>query len=295
VKVAIAGSSGFLGTALREHLGSAGHDVLRLVRSESATPRESSWDPYAGRVDAEALAACDVVVNLAGVPIARPWTTKHRRSILRSRVASTRTLAVALASMSDPPALLAQSGVDYYGDRGAEIVDESSPAGKGFLAGVVREWEDATLPASVAGVRVCRLRTGVVLDRRAGALRLMRVPFWLGVGGRLGSGEQYMSAISRSDWVRATYFLATNADADGAFNLVAPQPPTNAELTAALGRTLRRPTAIRVPGWALRTALGELSSVLLGSVRGVPTRLTQAGFTFEHPDVAAMVAAAQRP
>ena len=294
MKVAIAGSSGFLGTALRQRLRSAGHDVVRLVRSDPTGPDESRWDPYAGQVDAAVLARCDVVVNLAGVPIARPWTAKQRRAILRSRVASTRTLAVALAGMPSPPALLAQSGVDYYGNCGAEVVDESSPVGTGFLAGVTRAWEDATLPASATGVRVCRLRTGVVLDASGGALRLMLVPFRLGVGGRLGSGHQYMSAISLPDWVEATYFLMTNPDVSGAVNLVAPHPPTNAELTAALGRALHRPTAVAVPAVALRTALGELSTTLLGSVRAHPTRLTEAGYTFEHPDVAAIVGAALR-
>jgi uncharacterized protein (TIGR01777 family) len=292
VKVAIAGSSGFLGTALREHLHSAGHNVVRLVRSDPTSPAESRWDPYAGQVDAEQLAGCDVVVNLAGVPIARPWTAKQRRAILRSRVATTRTLAVALAGMPDPPAFLAQSGIDFYGDRGAEVVDESSPAGAGFLAGVTRAWEDATLPASAAGVRVCRLRTGVVLDASGGALRLMLVPFRLGAGGRLGSGRQYMSAISLTDWVRATYFLMKAPTTSGAFNVVAPHPPTNAELTAELGRALHRPTRLAVPSFALRKALGGLSATLLSSVRAHPARLTEAGYTFQHPDAAAIVGAA---
>jgi uncharacterized protein (TIGR01777 family) len=294
MRVAIAGSSGFLGTALREHLRANGHSVVRLVRSEPSGADESRWDPYAGTVDAALLGGCDVVVNLAGVPIARLWTAKNRAAILRSRVATTRTLATALAGLPQPPALLAQSGIDYYGDRGAESVDESSPAGTGFLAEVVEKWEAATAPASAAGVRVCRLRTGVVLHPRGGALHLMLVPFRLGVGGRLGSGRQYMSALSLTDWVRAAYFLATTSTASGAYNLVAPHPPTNAELTEELGRALHRPTKLLVPSFALRKALGGLSSTLLGSLRAQPKRLTDAGFTFEHPDIAAILHAGLR-
>jgi uncharacterized protein len=293
VRVAIAGSSGFLGTAFSQHLRAAGHDVLRLVRGQPAGASESRWDPYAGEVDADALAACDVVVNLAGAPIARLWTSSYRDTIAHSRIATTRTLAEALARLPDPPAFLAQSGVGYYGDdRGAEVLDESSTAGVGFLANVVRDWENATQPASAAGVRVCLLRTGVVLDRSGGALRLMLLPARLGLGGRLGSGRQYMSAISLTDWLRAAHFLATDAQANGPYNLVAPQPPTNAELTAELGRQLRRPTALPVPAVALRTALGGLSGELLGSLRATPRRLTEAGFRFDHPDVASMLRAA---
>jgi hypothetical protein len=295
MRVAIAGSSGFLGTAFRQHLLAHGHSVVRLVRSEPSGADESRWDPYAGVVDEALLGQCDVVVNLAGVPIARPWTAKNRVAILRSRVATTSTLATALASLPHPPALLAQSGIDFYGDRGAESVDESSPAGTGFLAGVVEKWEAAAAPASAAGVRVCRLRTGVVLDASGGAMRLLLVPFRLGVGGRLGSGRQYMAAISLTDWVRAAYFLATSPSASGAYNLVAPNPPTNTELTAELGRTLHRPTKLAVPSFALRKALGGLSSTLLGSLRACPSRLTDAGFTFEHPDIASIVRAGLQP
>ncbi|MGI8675804.1 MAG: TIGR01777 family oxidoreductase [Nocardioidaceae bacterium] len=296
MRFVIAGSSGFLGTALRDHLAGGGHTVIRLVRGSAATPSESTWDPHAGAVDTDVVAAADVVVNLAGAPIAHwPWTTAYRREILRSRVAATSTLARAVASASRPPVFLVASGIAGYGDdRGAEVLTESSTDGSGFLAGVVRAWEDAAEPARHAGARVCHLRNGLVLGPGGGAFTVMSLPFRLGLGGRIGSGRQYFSAVSLADWVRAVSFLAATDDAEGRYNVSCPHPGTNADFTRLLAAALHRPAIMWVPAVALRTALGGLADQVLGSLRVYPQRLTEAGFEFQHPDLAAIVRAALR-
>lgn len=296
MRFVLAGSSGFLGTALRDRLAQEGHDVVRLVRGPAATPSESSWDPYAGQVDEVVVGGSDVVINLAGSPIGRwPWTRDYRRSILRSRVATTATLARAVAAANRPPAYLAGSGVARYGDdRGPELLDESSSDGTGFLADVARAWEDATRPAQTAGARVCHLRSSVVLGPGGGAFGLMSLPFRLGVGGRIGSGRQWFSAVSLDDWVRAVLHLARDGQATGPYNLACPTPATNADFTAILAGALHRPALVRVPAAPLRAALGGLADPLLGSLRVVPQRLTAAGFSFDHPDLDAVVRAALR-
>jgi uncharacterized protein len=289
----IAGSSGFLGTALRDGLARAGHDVVRLMRGDSPSPHDSRWDPYAGQVDLDVVGSADVVVNIAGAPLARPWTAAHRTAIRESRVRTTATLAQAISAVAARPAFLAQSAIAYYGsDRGDTVLDETAPpAGGGFLHEVVQDWEAATQRAEDAGARVCHLRTGIVLDRRGGPLPLMLPVFRLGLGGPLGSGEQYFSVTSLRDWVDAVVFLGTHEAASGAYNLTAPQPPTNAEFTAALGRAVHRPTRLRVPEPVLRTALREASGELLGSLRVVPARLPEAGYTFRDRTVDDVVAA----
>ncbi|MGH3355744.1 MAG: TIGR01777 family oxidoreductase [Nocardioidaceae bacterium] len=293
MRYVIAGSSGFLGSALRDGLARAGHDVVRLVRSDSPSTYASRWDPNEGSVDLDVIESADVVVNLAGSPLARPWTSGQRRAVRDSRVNTTATLANAIASVGSRPAFLAQSAIAAYGsDRGDTVLSESTePAGGGFLHNVVGEWESATEPAERAGARVCHLRTGVVMDRRGGPMPLMLPAFRLGLAGPLGSGEQYFSVVSLEDWVAAVLFLGAEDTASGAFNLTAPVPPTNAEFTAEMGRRLHRPTRIRVPAVVLRTALGELSGEVLGSLRVVPSRLEEAGFDFRHRDVEQVVAA----
>ena len=293
MRFVLAGSSGYLGTALRDHLARGGHEVVRLVRGESRSPSESTWDAYQGQVDRAVLADADVVVCLSGATIGRPWTRSYRRTILDSRVQSTSTIAKAIATLDRKPTFLSQSGLNFYGDsRGDEVLTEDSPPGSGFLSGVTRQWEGSTEAAVQSGARVCVMRSGVVLGPGGGTLRLIQIPFRLGVGGRLGSGTQYFSAISLHDWVRAVDYLATNDSASGPFNLTAPQPPTNAELTNELGRRLHRPTKLPVPETVLKTALGELSGLLLGSLRGRPQRLLDSGFRFDHPDVAAILGSA---
>jgi len=290
----IAGSSGYLGTALRDRLAQEGHDVVRLVRGPSATPSESTWDPYAGEVDQAVVGGADVIVNLAGAPIARwPWTATHRQSILRSRVVTTATLARAVAAAASPPAFLAGSGVARYGaDRGDEVLTESASDGDGFLADVVRAWEDAAQPAVAAGARVCHLRTSVVLGPGGGAFSLLSLPFRLGLGGRLGSGRQWFSAVSLGDWARAVLFLAADDRASGPYNIACPEPATNADFTQVLAAALHRPAKLSVPAAALRATLGGLAAQVLGSLRVVPQRLTAAGFGFDQPDLPAVVRAA---
>ena len=299
MRVVAAGVSGFLGTALREALARQGHEVVTLVRGTASGPSQSRWDPYAGDVDRDVIASADAVVNLAGAPIARwPWTESYRRTLLESRVQTTRTLSRALVDTTggDRKVWLNASGVGAYGEgRGDEILTEDSALGSGFLAEVVRQWEAETQPAQEAGVRVCRMRTSVVLDRSGGALRPMLVPFRLGGGARFGSGEQYFSVISLRDWVSAALHLLADADSIGAVNLALPDPPTNREFTEALARQLHRPARLAVPAGPLKLALGGLSNELLGSLRVVPQRLTAGGFTFADPDVASAIATAMAP
>jgi uncharacterized protein len=292
VRYVIAGSSGFLGTALRARLARDGHDVTRLVRRPAGSPSESSWDPYAGTVDADLIASADVVVNLAGVSLAHwPWTESYRRQILDSRLRATGTLASAIAAAPTPPAFIVASGVARYGtDRGDEILTEDSSDGRGFLPEVVRQWEEAADPARAAGARVCHLRTGVVIDRGGGALKYMRLPFWLGIGGRVGSGEQYFPIISLPDWLSAVVFIAEQPDCVGPYNLVSPVPTTNLEFTQALAATLHRPAIMRAPAVVMRSVLGEVADELIGSRRVLPQRLIAAGFKHQHQEVDAIVA-----
>lgn len=293
--VLLAGASGFLGTALRRRLTDDGHRTTRLVRSESGGPGEYQWDPYRGELPADALTGVDAVVNLAGAPIAHwPWSASYREQLLDSRVATTQTIANAVSRLDGPlPALVNASAVGLYGpDRGDEELDEDSEPGDGFLADVVKRWEAATRAASDAGCRVVLARTSVVLDKAGGAFPLLRKPFLLGAGGRLGDGTQWFSTVSLDDYLAAMTRAATDPGMTGPYNIVAPQPATNAELTALLGRLLHRPTLLRVPAFALRGLLGQLSGELLGSLKVTPRRLVEEGFAFAHPDLESQLRAA---
>jgi uncharacterized protein (TIGR01777 family) len=285
VRVLVAGASGFLGTAWRDRLAREGHEVVRLVRGEAMSDGESHWDPYAGQVDPAVVEASDVVANLAGAPLAHwPWTRSYRQTFTDSRVATTRTLAEAVARSARRPAYLAQSGIAGYGDHGAEVLTENAPTdARTFMGEVTRVWERATEPASAAGARVVVLRTGVVLDRRGGALKLLRPAFLAGLGGPVGNGRQYLSTISLLDWVRAATWLATNGAARGVYNVTAPHATTNGELGTELGRLLHRPSRVPLPAVAVRLAAGPVASEVLSSTRVEPARLLQEGFTFEHP------------
>lgn len=293
--ILLAGASGFLGTNLRRRLAADGHSIRRLVRSQSSGPDEYRWDPYQADLPAEALAGVDAVVNLAGAPIAHwPWTSSYRKTLLESRTATTRTIVSAITALEAPrPALVNGSAIGYYGkDRGDEELDESSAPGEGFLADVVMQWEAATRPASQAGIRVVLLRTAVVLDQHGGALKIMKVPFMLGVGGRLGNGRQWFPSVSLEDWVSAVGRAVTDDAMNGPYNVVAPEPATNADLTQLLGERLHRPTLLRVPSFALTTVLGDLSGEVLGSLKVHPTRLQEAGFVFSDPDLDSQLRAA---
>jgi uncharacterized protein (TIGR01777 family) len=293
MKYVLGGSSGFLGKALTRDLVADGHQVVRLVRRQPERPDEVRWDPAAGELDPAALEGTDVVVNLAGANIGRPWTPTYKNVIRESRVSTTATLATAVAQLDRPPVFLVQSGIGGYGkDRGDELLTEESGLGEGFLSDVVRLWEGAAEPAREAGSRVAALRTGVVLDGAAPAFRLLSLPFRLGAGGRLGPGTQYFPAISLKDWLRAVRFVADHDELSGPVNLDLPNPATNAEFTKALASALHRPALIPVPSFVLTTVLGDFAWELVGSTRAIPAKLQAAGFTFDHPTVEAAIAAA---
>ena len=295
LRVAITGSSGLIGTALGESLRHDGHEVTRVVR-RPPQPGEIRWDPQAraGGLDPAALDGVDAVVNLAGAPIAAGRWTKARKLKLRgSRIQGTQVLVAAITAAARPPSvLLSGSAIGWYGDTGDREVDESAPAGAGFLATLVRDWEAAAQPARRAGLRVVNLRTGVVLSRRGGMLALLRHPFRFGLGARLGPGTQFISWISLTDHVRALRHLLEHAGIDGPVNLTAPAPVTNAVLTAELARALHRPAVLRIPAPVIHAVLGEVSGELLGSQRVLPRRLLdEPGFAFQHPDIASALVA----
>jgi uncharacterized protein (TIGR01777 family) len=293
MQVVIGGASGFLGTALTDHLRSDGHTVTRLVRSGSGADA-SRWDPAAGVIDQDVIDTADVVINLSGASISKwPRTRKYRQELLDSRTSPTSTIAKAIAASPTPPAMISASAMGYYGgDRGDEVLTESSSAGDGFLADLVQAWEAAAEPA-VETSRVAFLRTSLVLDKRGGLLKLMLVPFKLGAGAKLGPGTQYMSFISLRDWLSAVTFLVESPTASGPFNLTMPQSQTNAEFTDALGDALHRPTFLAAPGFALKTALGTgMAKDLLGSLRLSPKALLAAGFEFDDPDLRSTIEAA---
>ncbi|RLV55963.1 TIGR01777 family protein [Aeromicrobium phragmitis] len=294
MRIVIGGASGFLGAPLVSALRQCGHDVTRLVRGDATDADASPWDPVAGEVDEALIADADVVVNLSGAPISQwPRTGRRAQEILRSRLGATSTLARAVAHAPTPPALLSGSGMSWYGvDRGPRVLTEDEGPGEGFLAEVSQAWEAAATPAVEAGARVVYLRTSMVLDGSGGALKLMKIPFSLGVGARIGSGRQYLSCISRRDWVEAVRFVAEHDDLAGPVNLSAPAVPTNAEFTRSLARTLGRPAPFAAPSFAVRAALGGIAEDLLGSLRLQPRRLTEAGFSFAHRDVDEILAAA---
>ncbi|MBD5788008.1 TIGR01777 family protein [Cellulosimicrobium terreum] len=284
--IVVAGSHGLIGSELLERLREDGHHVRRLVRRQPQTGDEHEWDPDAGVLDPAVLEGADAVVNLAGAGIGdRRWTAQYKRVLLTSRTRTTGLLATTLARLDVPPPVWLQgSAIGYYGDRGDQVLTETSSAGEGFLARLTREWEDATAPAQDAGVRVVHARTGIVLSPDGGALGRLLTLLRLGVGGRLGPGTQYWSWITLHDEVAALRHLLTTP-VHGPVNLCAPHPATNAQITRALADALHRPAFLAVPSVALKVALGELASDILGSQRGLPTVLEASGFTFAHPEL----------
>ncbi|TMQ89881.1 TIGR01777 family protein [Actinomadura soli] len=287
MRVTITGSSGLIGSALVRSLRGDGHEVIRLIRREPTRADEARWSPADGCVDAASLDGADAVVHLAGAGIGdRPWTKAYKRKIRDSRLDGTRTIAEAIAAAGRrPPVLVCGSAIGYYGDTGGQEADEKSPAGRGFLAALVRDWEAAATPAAEAGVRVVHPRSGIVLAREGGMLGATLPLFRLGLGGKLGDGGQWTSWISIRDHVAALRFLIDHEIA-GPVNLTAPNPVTNDAYTRALGGVLRRPTRLTVPKVALRAALrGFADEGPLISQRVLPRRLREAGFRFVHEDV----------
>ncbi len=323
MRVLVAGSSGLVGTALVEHLSEGGHSVVRLVRGTGGETGAGAagggaaggsvvggsvvgggvagggdlqaihWDPAVGSLDLDTLARAgpfDAAVNLAGVGIGdQRWSVARKQAILTSRVAATRLLAISLAALDRPPStVLNASAVGFYGNRGREELTERSGSGAGFLAAVCRAWEAATAPASRAGIRTVLLRSGIILTARGGALARQLPLFRLGLGGRLGRGDQYRSWITLRDEVRVILHCLEDDGLRGPVDATAPHPVTDAELAAALGDALGRPAVLAVPGFALRVALGSemATELLLAGQRALPDALSARGFRFTHEDVA---------
>jgi uncharacterized protein (TIGR01777 family) len=287
--VLVSGASGLVGERLLPLLEARGYNAARLVREYSAVSQEDVfWDPAAGELDSDALEGVEAVVHLAGENIAAGrWNAVRKERIRESRVAGTKLLCSKLAEMPHPPkVLVCASAIGYYGDRADESLPEDAPAGEGFLPDVCREWEAASSAAEHAGIRVVRLRIGVVLSPKGGALKKMLLPFKLGAGGKMGSGRQYMSWISIDDLTRVILHCIESDALSGAVNAVTPAPVTNQEFTKTLGRVLVRPTLFPLPPFAARLALGEMAdALLLASAKVEPAVLKASGFEFAHSDL----------
>lgn len=291
MRVIVAGSSGLIGNALVESLRAGGHDVTRLVRRTASGADELQWNPQQGVVDVDALRGADAVVNLCGAGIGdQRWSGAYKQAIRDSRLTATDVLAHAVAD-AGIPVLVNGSAVGYYGDTGDRIVDEHAPSGDGFLAQVCRDWEAATAPATEAGVRTVLARTATVLAPGGGMLGKLRPLYALGLGGRLGGGDQYMSWISLADEVAAIEFVLGHDDVHGPVNLSAPEPVTNARFNDAMSRAVHRPAPWTVPGFAVSALVGEFAQeAVLRGQRAVPTALERAGFTFRHATIDAGLA-----
>lgn len=300
MRFTITGATGFVGQSLIARLLADDHDVhLLLRRARPGLPPQvtySLWDAIGQEPMAGALASTDVVIHLAGEPVAQRWTRAVKERIRASRVAGTQRLVQALAMLDSPPrALISASATGFYGDtRGDEVLTESSGPGEGFLADVCQSWEDAADLAEPLGVRVVKLRIGMVLGESGGALAKLLPFFRAGLGGKIGSGEQWMSWIRLDDLVELIHYAATNSRLEGAFNAVSPNPVRNAEFTAALAKALNRPALLPVPPFALRLLYGEMAGMLTASLRVEPAAALRAGFAFRSPDLAAALKALVR-
>lgn len=295
MRIAIAGSTGFIGTALCHTLRAHGHEIIRLVRREPKDPGERQWRPEDDELDPNVFDGVEAVVNLCGAGVGdHRWTRRYKREIYDSRVGTTALIASTLANLKDRPRVfVSASGINYYGsDRGLEILDEDSSPGSGFLATLCPDWEDAASPARDAAIAVCHPRFGIIMHRSGGALARMLPLFTKGLGGTLASGDQYWSHVSLMDVTNAIRFLIEEHGCVGPYNVTAPEPVTNGEFTRFLGQALRRPALMRAPGLALRIALGEYADDVVGSLRVIPQRLVDGGFRHHHPDVQSVIAAA---
>jgi uncharacterized protein (TIGR01777 family) len=287
MRIAVTGSTGLIGTALVTHLHAEGHDVVRMVRRPPRAPDEVRWDPTGGTVDVEGLAGVDGVVHLAGAGVGdHRWTDSYKQELWDSRVIGTRTLVSALTSMDRlPDVLVMGSAIGYYGDRGDEVLTETSAPGEGFLADMLRGVDAETDAAAAAGIRVATSRTGLVIAPQGGAFGRLLTLVKLGLGGPLGNGRQWWSWVSLPDVVDAITFMLAK-DVAGPVNLTSPEPARNLELVRAIGSHLHRPTLLPAPRLAMRIVLGEMvDEVVLSSQRVIPTRLVDAGYSFRHPSV----------
>jgi len=288
MKVLITGASGLIGTALQPRLRAKGHDALLASRSEPKDDSWIQWDPENGFADPSKLEGIDAVVHLAGETVSGlRWTDEKKKAIRNSRVVGTRSVVDAISELETRPrVLVAASAIGFYGDRGDEVLTETSKSGKTFLAEVSREWEAESRRAEDSGVRTVLLRTGIVLSKDGGALGTMLMPFKLGLGGVVGDGKQWMSWVSLDDHVDVIVFALENDNVRGAVNSVSPDPVTNEEFTKVMGEVLYRPTFIPVPEFAVHMMFGEMGeALLLDSTRVIPKRLTDLGYKFKFPDL----------
>ena len=289
MKIAVTGSTGLVGSALVAHLESSGHVVKRIVRRRDSADSDSVyWDPEAGMIEVDKLAGLDAAVHLAGENIAkRRWSKRQKARILESRVNGTRLLSATVAGLDPKPeVMVCASAMGYYGDRCDEILTEDSGSGELFLSRVVRDWEAATTPAADAGIRVVNLRLGLVVSGAGGAIRQMMLPFKLGLGGRVGSGRQWVSWIAMADLVRLIQHCLTDRSLRGAVNAASPNPVTNRDLAQTLAKVLHRPAIMPLPGFVVRAALGQMGEeLLLSSARLSPAKLVASGFEFHSPDL----------
>jgi len=288
MKILIGGSHGLVGTALIKSLETEGHEIFRLVRHAPTSKTEVEWSPDRYSIALARIEGFDAVVNLAGESIAEGrWTDDKKRRIRESRVKGTKLLGDALANLAIPPkTFVCASAIGYYGNRGDELLTEASAAGDDFLAKVCAEWEDATALATEKGIRVVNARFGVILDTNGGALKKMLPPFRMGVGGKVGSGKQWMSWIALDDVVGGIQFALANDSTKGPVNFVAPVPVTNAEFTKTLGSVLSRPTIFPIPAFAIKLLFGEMGeALLLGGQRVAPERLVAEGYEFSYPQL----------
>ncbi len=293
MRVVIAGSTGLVGTALVPLLRQGGHDVIRLVRRRPTAPDERGWDPPAGVLDDDALDGADAVINLCGNHIGKRWSGEYKQRIRDSRVVPTEALAAAVAERG-VPVMVSASGTNYYGDTGDRTVDETAPLGAGFMAQLCHDWEAATAAAAGGGARVVCTRSGVVIAPAGGLIGEIRPFFTLGLGGRLGSGHQYMPWISLEDEIGVIRFALEHEALRGPVNAVGPEPATNAEFTRALGEALHRPALLVVPGFALKAARGSelVEELALTGPRVRPMMLEKHGYPFAHPTIGAAMTAA---
>ena len=289
MKVLVTGSSGLIGGELVAELRRRGDQVIRLVRRPATGAGEASWDPGAGSIEAGKLEGLDGVVHLAGVGIGdHKWSDDHKRAVLDSRVQGTGLLARTLAQLDQPPKVLVSgSAVGYYGYESDQPVTENSPKGGGFLADTVAAWEDAAAPATDAGIRTVLLRSGVIITAKGGALKKQLLPFKLGIGGKLGTGRQWLSWISLDDEIAGILHLVATESARGPVNVTSPRPVTNAEFTATLAKVLKRPAFMPVPTPALHVLFGKemTKEMLLGGQRVLPETLEASGFAFGYPEL----------
>ncbi|MDA2919440.1 TIGR01777 family oxidoreductase [Desulfobacterota bacterium AH_259_B03_O07] len=288
MKILISGSTGFIGSALIPFLTTGGHSVSRLLRTKSGlSENDVFWDPAKGEIETSKLEGYGEVVHLSGENVAGRWTSVKKREIENSRVNSTNFICKTIAKLKKKPkVLVCASAIGFYGDRDDEILTEESDFGTGFLAEVAKRWEAATDSASEAGIRVVNLRFGVVLSPKGGALEKMLLPFRLGLGGKMGSGDQYISWISIEDAIVAIYHSMNNESIEGPLNVVSPDPVTNLDFTKILGKVLNRPTIFSIPSFLLKSIFGEMADeTLLSSTRVEPSKLLSTGYEFQYPDL----------